>query len=85
MWMLFIRIEQIGSPDPQNVFQRENNNGNCFENLKHCLESIMDALERIKDNRKDAQINQNHNRPVKYSAGHVSVMCSVDDLKNPLL
>ena len=85
MWMLFIRIEQIGSPDPQNVFQRENDNGNHFENLKHWIELFMDVLKRIKDNRKDAQINQNHNRPVKYSAGHVSVMCPVDDLKNPLL
>ena len=83
--MLCIRIEQIGSPDPENIFQRENNNGDYFENLKYCLESVMDVLERINDNRKDAQGDQNHYRPVKYRAGPVSIFCLVDNLENPML
>jgi hypothetical protein len=83
--MLCNRIEQIGSPDPKNIFQRKNNNGNHFENLKHCPELIMDVLERIKDNRKDAQGNQTHNHPIKDRAGSVSVFCLVDNLKNPML
>ena len=83
--MFCIRIEQIGSPDPEDIFQRENNNSDYFENLKHCLESIMDALKRIKDNRKDAQGDQDHNRPVKYRTGFVSIFCLVDNLENPML